>query len=80
MDELLRMLPLNDDAKDAILHHEGAMGAVLRCVMAYERGEWSDSACLHLKQPTVANAYLDAVAWVTAQQDIGQFSHACGSS
>jgi len=70
LDEVLQALPLTDDVKGALLQREGAMGEVLRCAMAYERGRWDAVGCLHLEPVVIANAYLQAVAWADAHQGL----------
>ncbi len=77
MDALLEQLPLAPEITSALLRGEGRLGQVLRCVLAYERGEW-DALSQEHPHPTkesgtkeeaacptarLPEAYLEAVAW-----------------
>ena len=44
MPDILPKLPLADEIVAALLAHEGMLGATLRCVLAYEQGDWEASA------------------------------------
>jgi len=61
LQELLLMLPLVDEAKSALLDGRGDYAAVLACVHAYERGEWSAVQCSSLSPAQISGAYLRAV-------------------
>lgn len=67
MEELVKMLPLRKPACDALLGKEIVEGALLRWIMAIERGNWI--ACdavagkYGLKQKVLARQYRDAIAW-----------------
>ncbi|MFQ5829068.1 MAG: EAL and HDOD domain-containing protein [Candidatus Methylomirabilia bacterium] len=63
MDEALASLPLAEEVTAALLDQEGRHGAVLRCVLAYERGAWSEVACPGLEPPEARDAYLEAAKW-----------------
>jgi EAL and modified HD-GYP domain-containing signal transduction protein len=65
MQDLLAALPLSDDIVQALLDHEGACGAILRCVLAYERGDWEAVHDLGYTRHVLTNAYLEALAWST---------------
>ena len=62
MREALRVLPLADSVKDALLEHNGLMGVVLACVKAYERADWERACCAGLDEKTVRDAYFSSVA------------------
>ena len=62
LEAVLHRLHLSDDVKEAILNSEGAMGEVLRCVLAVERVEWDGASCLGLTQIQIQQAYLQAIA------------------
>ena len=64
--EVLAALPLADAISQALLHHEGVLGATLRCVLAYERGTWEEVHDLGLAPEVLMHAYLAAIAWTTA--------------
>jgi c-di-GMP phosphodiesterase len=65
MQDLLAALPLSDDIVQALLNHEGACGAILRCVLAYEQGDWEAVHDLGCTRHVLTNAYLESLAWST---------------
>jgi EAL and modified HD-GYP domain-containing signal transduction protein len=65
MPEVLPTLPLADDVTQALLSYEGMLGTVLRCVLAYERGQWNDVTCPGLDSETILNAYMEAIFWAS---------------
>jgi c-di-GMP-related signal transduction protein len=65
MQDLLAALPLSDDIVQALLSHEGACGAILRCVLAYEQGDWEAVHDLGCTRHVLTNAYLESLAWST---------------
>jgi EAL and modified HD-GYP domain-containing signal transduction protein len=69
MEEVLGSLPLSDEIKAALLEYEGSLGAVLRCVLAYERSNWEEVCYLGLDRGTITRAYLEAIAWATKADD-----------
>ncbi|MCH7686249.1 MAG: HDOD domain-containing protein [Planctomycetes bacterium] len=67
---ILEGLPLSDDVKGAILNYEGAMGAALKCVLCYERGEWDTVQCLNLEPSTIREAFLQSASWLKNVQEL----------
>jgi len=66
LDEVLESLSLLEEVERALLYHDGRMGTVLHCVIAYERGNW-DEACLHgVDTETIRDAYLEAIDWANS--------------
>lgn len=63
LSELVAPLPLSTDIKTALLGYEGRLGAVLKCVLAYEKGEWSQVKLEKLQACHVKTAYVEAVQW-----------------
>lgn len=63
MHELLQALPLTEDVTRALLSHEGVLGATLRCILAYERGNWHEAMSFGLDRESMVDAYLTAIAW-----------------
>jgi len=67
MDELVQMLPLRQPASDALQGKEIAEGALLRWMMAIERGDWvacdAVAATYGLKQSILMRHYEDAIVW-----------------
>ena len=65
LEEVLRELPLSAPLEKALLRQEGILGAVLRCVLAYEHADWDNVACAGLDSGTILAAYLESIAWTT---------------
>lgn len=65
LEEVLASLPLAEEVTRALLHHEGQLGAVLGCVLAYERGNWEVACCLDLEPETICGAYLKSLDWAS---------------
>ncbi len=63
MEEIVQSLPLPDDLQEALTSGTGAMGSVLSCVKAYERGEWLELKQLQLDPSTIRDFYLEAIDW-----------------
>jgi len=68
MAEVLHTLPLADDLRQALLHHEGPCGTILHGALAYERGAWEAVTGLGLDQDVVRDAYLHALTWAARIQ------------
>ena len=66
MTEVLQMLPLVDDIKNAILKREGPMGTALKCAESYERCNWDGISCGTLDENQVREAYLSSIDWARA--------------
>jgi EAL and modified HD-GYP domain-containing signal transduction protein len=66
MEEILASLPLSHDITSALLHNVGVLGETLRCVLAYERGDWEAVNCTGVDGSTITEAYLQAITWTTA--------------
>jgi c-di-GMP phosphodiesterase len=62
MTEAIQLLPFSKQIREGLLNHEGPMGSVLRCVLAYESGNWNDAHCGSLEPATIRQCYLDAIA------------------
>ncbi|HUT62317.1 MAG TPA: HDOD domain-containing protein [Anaerolineae bacterium] len=65
MNEILKTLPLSDEISAALLRHEGPLGAVLHCVLAYERGEWEETWLPDIERGMILNAFLESLDWAT---------------
>jgi hypothetical protein len=37
------------------------MGRILRCILAYENGSWSEARCVNLAIETISVCYLDSL-------------------
>jgi EAL and modified HD-GYP domain-containing signal transduction protein len=65
MPDVVASMPLADDVARALLTHEGALGRTLHCVLAHERGHWSDTGSLGLDREYIRAAYLKALTWAS---------------
>jgi EAL and modified HD-GYP domain-containing signal transduction protein len=74
LEEILGSLHLTPDLVHGILHKEGDFGAVLQCVLAYEKRDWDRVRCGSLDQETIRGAYIKAMAW--AIRSLNSFSDA----
>jgi EAL and modified HD-GYP domain-containing signal transduction protein len=63
MVELLDTLPFNQAIKFALLAFEGEAGQLLRRVLAYEQGEWSELHGGGLSLALYREAWLEALRW-----------------
>ena len=43
MEDILEKLPISEEVADALLKHEGGLGAVLSCCLACEQNIWSET-------------------------------------
>lgn len=62
MPEVLAALPLEEDINAALLHHEGALGRILACTLAYEQCDWATLKESGLDAEQVNEAYMAALA------------------
>lgn len=65
LEEVLTWLPLAEEVTCALLHYEGILGAILRCVLAYERGDWEAACCPGLEPKAICGAYLESLDWAS---------------
>lgn len=63
MVELLASLPLSEEIVSALLNHAGAKGRILRAVVAYERGNFTELSELTPVGTALSELYAEAVAW-----------------
>jgi EAL and modified HD-GYP domain-containing signal transduction protein len=66
MERVVSKLPLGEELQQALTGGQGPMAEALRCVLAYERGDWDAVDCFALPRAVTKAAFLDAVAWVEA--------------
>ena len=57
MQELMDELPLADEVKLAIVHHQGPYGQLLRAVLDLERNVWPKDACPGVDPAVIVEAY-----------------------
>ncbi|MDQ2694966.1 MAG: HDOD domain-containing protein [Pseudomonadota bacterium] len=62
LEEVLSELPLADDVNAALLRHEGPLGRILACVLAYEQGDWAAVDAAGIDPDRVSDAYFAALA------------------
>jgi EAL and modified HD-GYP domain-containing signal transduction protein len=62
MEEALRMLPLSDEIRQALLTRTGPLGPIFHSVLAYERGQW-DAVRSGLESEIITEVYLSALEW-----------------
>jgi EAL and modified HD-GYP domain-containing signal transduction protein len=63
MPKVVEMLPLSEDVARALLEHEGELGEVLACVLAYEQANWDGVDRTSLRPSLVTEAFLDSVGF-----------------
>jgi c-di-GMP phosphodiesterase len=68
MPELLKVLPLSPPVAKALTTHEGDLGKVLKEVIAFERGEWTEAEFKGVPIDGIQTAYLESVAWAKDTQ------------
>jgi EAL and modified HD-GYP domain-containing signal transduction protein len=61
--ELLASLPLSREIIEALLNYEGAKGRILRAVIAYERGAFTELGELPAMRTPLSDVYAEAVQW-----------------
>ncbi len=59
--EALTELPLSNEVRDALLHHDGELGMVLERVLTYETGDWAALDALRVDTAPLAQAYWRAL-------------------
>ena len=61
--ELLSMLPITNEIREALLYHRGPYNRVLACVLAYEQGDWKSIDEAGFIENEVVSCYFQAVEW-----------------
>ena len=62
MEVILAALPLDEDINKALVNHEGPLGRILACTLAYERCDWDSLDTLGLDPAQINDAYMTALA------------------
>jgi c-di-GMP phosphodiesterase len=71
LEEVLSALPLTPNVVDALLRHEGQLGDVLRCVLAYEQQNWIEAQhYVSLDLERISRIYQEAVAWAVRNLNV----------
>lgn len=60
---ILASLPFTDDIHHALLELKGPYGEALRCVLAYEQGDWPQARFDDLSPAQTTEIYLEATRW-----------------
>jgi EAL and modified HD-GYP domain-containing signal transduction protein len=61
--ELIEPLPLTKEIKEALLHHKGAVGEALSCVLAYEVSDFDNAVFQQLDANDIMTAQVGAIDW-----------------
>jgi len=70
MSELIGNLPLPENMKSALLEHEGELGKILSCVIAYENGDWEKAVYVDLKEEDLQSSFLSALKWANESASV----------
>lgn len=62
LDKVIASLPLAEEISGALLHHEGLLGRILACTLAYERCDWDELDTLDLSPDQISDIHMDALA------------------
>jgi len=65
-EEILENLSLSTELENALLKHEGKLGEILACVLAYEKGDWENAQCDGVSPEDACGLYVDSVGWTNA--------------
>lgn len=68
MNTLVNELPLSQNIKAALINHEGELGKILKCVLAYESGDWKNAHYNEFSINEIRDCYLDALKWATSSE------------
>jgi len=63
LDEIVDVLPLTRDIKQALTSRAGSIGAALTCVVAHEQAKWDQLGFEGLDDRVIQQAYMEALAW-----------------
>lgn len=62
-EDILQTLPLSGTVRTALINREGPLGDVLRCVLAFEQGNWGEARCPNVNPDKIRDSYLESVQW-----------------
>jgi len=65
MSELLKSLPLTEQMNEALLYGKGSMADALKCVFAYEKGDWEAVTFEGAEKSMIIDSYLKSVDWAS---------------
>ncbi len=64
---ILEQVHLQKEMNIALLEKRGNMGKILKCVIAYEHGNWDEVRLGKVPQKIIQKTYLDSIAWANSQ-------------
>ena len=70
MPDVLDMLPLADEIKQALLDHTGGYGETLATVIAYEQDDFDNLDSGELDPQQIVDCYIKAIAWADGVSDL----------
>ncbi len=68
MEVLIEGLPLTENIRAALIRQEGELGKILKCVIAYESGDWKNANYDKLNINEIRECYLDALKWASSSE------------
>ncbi len=68
MELLIEGLPLTENIRAALIRHEGELGKILHCVLAYESGDWDNANYNKISMDEMRECYLDALNWASSSE------------
>ena len=69
LNEMIKPLPFSEDIKSALIDHQGNLGHLLKCTVAYEAGDWDNVSCTGLNDSDIKSCYLESLQWATQLTD-----------
>lgn len=63
MEDALKLLPLSNEIHTALLEQRGAMGQILKCVIAYEQASWEGMGLVQMDPSMIRSAYVHSLDW-----------------
>ena len=63
LEKILDALPFTEDIRRALLAQEGPYGDALKCVIAYEQGEFGNARFRNLAPSQMTDTYIEAAKW-----------------
>ena len=67
--EIFNKLPLQEEMKAALIDGKGNMGKILKCVIAYEHGDWDGIKLGKVPVAIIQKVYLKSIEWANVQID-----------
>jgi EAL and modified HD-GYP domain-containing signal transduction protein len=61
MSTAMELLPFSKSIREALVNHEGPMGAALKCALSYETAQWDEVRSSGFSPEIVRQCYLEAI-------------------